>query len=266
MILGMLRIVVAFTCLLSAIPLRAQDDKQPALPSFPSEIAYQHEIKPHRHTIPLQGITSGDDQIGLTLTVSPAGDVIKAVPRANTDQLKLWPKLQAEIYAWKFAPFEVDGKAITAEVDEYVDLVPPERFPAMHIPAPVVHPNSKVAITLQRTVCYGRCPAYSVTVSSQGIVFIGAAYVTATGKHTATISADDVRKLAQRFVDADFYSMAGEYRAGVTDNPTYTLSITIDGHTKKVVDYVGPSVGMPAAITELEDGVDSLAHTDQWIH
>ncbi len=51
------------------------------------------------------------------------------------------------------------------------------------------------------------------------------------------------------------------YRAGVTDNPTYVLSITIDGQAKKVVDYVGSWEGMPMVITELEDEVDTLAQT-----
>jgi hypothetical protein len=80
------------------------------------------------------------------------------------------------------------------------------------------------------------------------------------------VDPDEVRKLAQRFIDADFYSMDAEYRESATDNPTYVLSISIDGHTKKVVDYVGVSEGMPAVITDLEDAVDTLARTDRWIH
>jgi hypothetical protein len=55
------------------------------------------------------------------------------------------------------------------------------------------------------------------------------------------------------------------YRAGVTDNPTYVLSIVIDGQAKKVVDYVGSWEGIPAVITELEDEVDALAQTQRWI-
>ena len=54
------------------------------------------------------------------------------------------------------------------------------------------------------------------------------------------------------------------YRAAVTDNPTYALSIAIDGQTKKVVDYVGSWEGMPAVITELEDEVDAFARTERW--
>jgi hypothetical protein len=59
--------------------------------------------------------------------------------------------------------------------------------------------------------------------------------------------------------------MDATYKAGVTDNPTYLLSITIDGHTKEVEDYVGSWEGMPAVVTELEDEVDTFARTLRWI-
>jgi hypothetical protein len=59
--------------------------------------------------------------------------------------------------------------------------------------------------------------------------------------------------------------MDAVYRAGVTDNPTYVLSITIDGKAKEVEDYVGSWEGMPAVITELEDEVDTFGRTERWI-
>jgi Ankyrin repeats (3 copies) len=58
--------------------------------------------------------------------------------------------------------------------------------------------------------------------------------------------------------------MDSSYTACVTDNPTYILSIAIDGHAKRVVDYVGSWEGMPAVIAELEDKVRRL-HTQRWI-
>lgn len=157
------------------------------------------------------------------------------------------------------------GKAVSAEVEEYIDLVPPERLPANHIAAPIIRPDSKITITLERGGCYGTCPVYTVAVSPDGIVFEGKYYVAAHGKRTADVNADDVRSLAKKFVDADFYFMDDDYSAAVTDMPAYVLSITIDGHTKKVMDYVGSWVGMPAVITELENAVDSLANTSRWI-
>ena len=76
---------------------------------------------------------------------------------------------------------------------------------------------------------------------------------------------DEVRNLARRFVAADFYSMESEYRDNVTDNPTYILSIAIDGRTKRVEDYVGAWEGMPGVISDLEQEVDKFAHTERWI-
>jgi ankyrin repeat protein len=263
--LRMARLLIAFVCLLSSAFLWASDEKPPSYPSFAYEIARAHEIKPHRRMIPLEGVSHGDNQLRLTLTVSSAGDVISAEAGGDSTSLDFWPQLQEEVRQWKFTPFEENGKAVTANVEEYIDLVPPERLPAVHVAPPPLRSNSRVKITLERTGCFGSCPGYIVSVSTDGIVFNGRNYVVATGKHTDTVSADDVRDLARHFIAADFYSMDAVYQAGVTDNATYILTIEIDGHTKEVEDYVGSWVGMPAVVTELEDEVDVLARTQRWI-
>src|SRR5271154_4506050 len=102
--------------------LGAQEDKQSSLPSFDYEVAVAHEIKPPRRTIPLSGVEPGFNQISITLTVSPSGEVIDAKVSSGTGSEKNWPLLQGEGRQWKFTPFEEDGKAATAEVQEYVDL------------------------------------------------------------------------------------------------------------------------------------------------
>jgi len=261
----MTRVLLAAACLFSCAGAWATQEKPAAYPSFDYQIAYTHEVKPHRRTIPLAGVSYGGHQLGITLTVSPAGDVLDAKPAGEDGDLKLWPALRPEVLHWKFTPFEVDGRPVTASVEEYIDLVPPERFPMIHVPPPKVRPNSNVTITLTRSMCYGRCPAYKVSVSTKGIVFDGDVYVAAKGRQTDTVDPSAVRELAKRFVAADFYSMNNEYRASVTDNSTYTLSISIDGHKKQVADYVGQWEGMPAIIVDLEDDVDALAHTERWI-
>jgi ankyrin repeat protein len=242
-----------------------QDEKKPPCPSYDYDVAREHEIKPHRRTIPLRGVQPGFNQIHLTLTVSPAGEVTDADANGDPKALKFWSQVQDEVHQWKFTPFEVDGKATKAEIEEYLDLVPPERLPKKHVSAPALRPNSMVAITLQRTGCFGSCPSYSVTVSTDGLIFEGGGFVVASGKHTATVDPDEVRTLAKRFVVADFYSMDSSYVASVTDNPTYILSIEIDDESKRVEDYVGAWEGMPAVITDLENQVDALARTERWI-
>jgi hypothetical protein len=260
----MLRAFIALSCVLSsACPGIAQEE--PSYPSFDYEIARTHELKPHRRTIPMKGVSSGTNQLHLSLTVTPAGDVSDAEASGDDKILKFWPRLRNEVLQWKFKPFEENGKAVTAEIEEYIDLVPPERLPKRHAAPPSLRRDSGVVITLQRTGCFGSCPSYNVTVSTEGIVFNGHGYVVATGKHTDTAKPEDVRALARKFIAADFYSMDASYRASVTDSPTYVLSIVIDGHKKEVEDYVGEWEGTPAIITELEDEVDSFARTDRWI-
>jgi ankyrin repeat protein len=258
------RMIGAVACLLWSTFLWAQNENRLSIPSYDYDVARAHEIKPHRRTIPLKGVP-GFNQLCLTLTVSPTGDVVAADASGDREMLKFWPQLQGEVRQWKFTPFEMNGKAVTAEVEEYIDLVPPERLPKNHVAAPALRPNSRVTITLQRTGCFGSCPSYTVTVSTDGIVFDGRGFVVASGRHTDRVDVDEVRNLARSFVAADFYSMASSYRSAVTDNPTYVLSITIDGHMKKVEDYVGSWEGMPAVITELEDEVDTFGRTQRWI-
>jgi ankyrin repeat protein len=210
-------------------------------------------------------VRAGFNQIHLTITVSPFGDVMDVTPGGGDDVLKFWPQVQGEVKAWKFTPFEKNGKAVTAEIEEYLDLVPPERLPKKHVPPPPLRPTSAIVITLERTGCFGSCPSYRVTLANERIEFDGHGYVAASGRHTEFVDPNDVRNLAARFIAADFYSMDPVYRAAVTDSPTYTLSISIDGKEMRVVDYVGEWERMPAVISELENEVDKLAGTDRWI-
>jgi ankyrin repeat protein len=260
----MIRAVV-ISCVFSSILLWASDEKKPSYPFFPYDVVQSHELEPHRRTIPHPGVDHGFNQLHLTLTVSPTGEVVDAEATGDKKILKYWPELQGEVRQWKFMPFEKDGKPVRAQVEEYIDLVPPERPPAHHVVPPVLRPNSKVAITLQRSGCFGSCPAYSVTVSTEGIIFEGNGNVAAQGKHHSNVDPDAVRKLAKMFIASDFYSMDSRYEASVTDSPTYSLSLTVDGRNKSIVDYVGEWVGMPGVITELEKKVDAIGLTDRWI-
>jgi hypothetical protein len=254
----------ALACLSLSV-LHASPQAAPAPPSFGFDQAYHHELKPHRNTIPVKDFHSGDDQIGLVLIVSSSGDVVSATANGDANTRSYWPTVKEEVLSWKFDPFLVDGRPVTAKVEEYVDLVPPERLPTTRVTPPVIRPNSHVTISLKRSMCYGQCPAYSVTVSAKGVVFDGEKYVAIPGKHTASVDPIAVRALAARFIAADFYSMEPNYHASVTDNAGYRLSISIDGHKKQVDDYVGQRVGMPAVIKDLEDAVDELAGTKRWI-
>ncbi len=260
----MKRIILAAACLLVCWVVWGQSEKH-KLPSFDHSEAEEHEIAPHRRAFRVEGVNSGFNQLHVDLTVSNTGAVIDAEAGGNLEMMKFWPQLRVEVLAWKFKPFEVDGKAVMAEVEEFIEIYPPERLPNVHAAAPAIRADSKITITLRRTGCYGTCASYTVKVGPDGIVFDGDGYVVAYGKHTDSVKEDEVRKFAEKFVTGDFYSMDDSYRENATDLPTYVVSIEIDGHKKEVEDYAGRSAGMPEVVTELEQEVDEFARTARWV-
>jgi hypothetical protein len=135
--------------------------------------------------------------------------------------------------------------------------------------APVDTPppaQGHVAISLERTVCFGFCPAYRVTITGDGqVTYVGERFVNVRGEQHAAIPAADVQRLLQRFDAVNFNSLRNEYRAQVTDLPTYTITLERNGRRKAVVDYGGTIAGMPESVRALQDEIDRVANTAQWV-
>lgn len=142
---------------------------------------------------------------------------------------------------------------------------------------------SKLRILLQRSACFGDCPDYMVSISGDGQVVFTTDYQPASpvaevhrefspvsgvmvpGTHRTSIDRSLVRALVQQFRAAQFFNLANEYRHSITDSPTYIVAIDTGTKSKRIVDYVGKEVGMPAAVTALEDAIDKAAGTSRWI-
>jgi hypothetical protein len=134
--------------------------------------------------------------------------------------------------------------------------------------APVEAPAQEgpVEITLRRTVCYGFCPAYTVTITGDGAVrYVGERFVNVVGPASATIPREDVAALLARFDEIGFDQLDDEYRGMMTDLPTTTITLVRNGRRKSLVDYGGTSVGMPRAVRDLQAEIDRVAGTAQWV-
>lgn len=137
-----------FIFLIASLPGRADTGASHSLFSY--QEVRKHELLPHRRIIPRAGIRSGFNQLRLRLTVSADGRVAKAEPDENTALFALWPEVRDEVLAWKFLPFERDGKAVLAEVDDYITFAPLELSPKRHVTPPILSAGSRIAITLQK--------------------------------------------------------------------------------------------------------------------
>jgi hypothetical protein len=153
---------------------------------------------------------------------------------------------------------------------DYPDGIPTQSAPtARHVSFPQVHDWNSVCITLSRTVCFtDQCPAYRIEIHGDGtILYEGAENVVVKGQHRTSTTPDKVRQLVNAFRDADYYSLRDYYQGEMFgDAPTYQTSIEIDGQVKQVRERMGgPSVGMSATVSKLENAIDTLANAQQWI-
>ncbi len=145
---------------------------------------------------------------------------------------------------------------ITLFVRAYSDLYPELTQP------PKANEYKDVIITLERTPCYGTCPDYKLTIYGDGkIVYEGKEYVKITGTQTAQISIDQVKAIVDEFYRIDYFSLQDKYTGNITDLPTTITSITINGTTKKVVNYYGA----PKKLDELENKIDEITNSKIWI-
>ena len=126
-------------------------------------------------------------------------------------------------------------------------------------------------IQLQRTSCYGPCPIYTVSIDARGVVtYVGEKFVRVVGRQTARIDPMIVAKLLARAESIRFFDLRNAYRtienpdgstSTVTDLPTTIVTVTANGRTKTVEDYVAA----PDALKEFEREIDEAAGTKRWI-
>lgn len=134
------------------------------------------------------------------------------------------------------------------------------------IKTPVPNNIKEVVITLERTACFGICPIYTLTIYGDGrVVYEGIRFVRIEGARTATINEEKVRQLVTEFQSIDYFSLDDSYEElNATDMPSAITSITINGKTKTVRHYHG-DFSAPEKLTELEDRIDQIVNSDQWI-
>jgi hypothetical protein len=128
-------------------------------------------------------------------------------------------------------------------------------------------PNYKdMVITLERTPCYGFCPVYKLTIGGDGtVVYEGKDFVSIRNREETTISRDEIDQLVKEFKRIDYFSLNDEYtERTITDAPSVITSITLDGKTKTIEHYHG-DFSAPEELTELEDAIDEIVNSDQWI-
>jgi hypothetical protein len=127
--------------------------------------------------------------------------------------------------------------------------------------------RSQILITIKRQACFGSCPIYSAEIYSDGtVVYHGEDFVKVRGEQRHTITMDRLAELVKAFQRANYFSLKDRYEVdekghSMTDLPRTTTSISLNGKTKKVIDYYCP----PKELVALEDLIDKLAGLYEYI-
>ncbi|MFN8380258.1 MAG: DUF6438 domain-containing protein [Anaerolineae bacterium] len=125
--------------------------------------------------------------------------------------------------------------------------------------------GAQVALTLERTACFGSCPIYSVTIYDDGtVVYQGERFVDVLGEQTSQIDPALVEQTVQMFADAGYFDWDDSYNEMlVTDLPSVITSAMRDGETHRIERYEGDS-NAPFLLPFLENWLDLIANTAQW--
>src|SRR5258706_8044593 len=134
--------------------------------------------------------------------------------------------------------------------------------------------NKTGLITLERSVCFGTCPSYIVTLASDGkVTWEGRDFVKTIGKATAQIRPEAFDKLVKEFEKIKFATLDDKYETGTrgcpesaTDNPSAQVSIRTNGKTKGVLHYYGcRDSEVLRKLTALERKIDEVIGTERWL-
>jgi len=126
--------------------------------------------------------------------------------------------------------------------------------------------QKELVIKLERTACFGKCPVYSLMIKGDGtVIYAGVQFVKTTGIQETKISMDAVNQLILDFEKADYFSLKESYtKFGKSDMPSANTSISIGGRTKAIKHYLG-DLTAPKQLTELENKIDEIVNSAQWI-
>lgn len=171
--------------------------------------------------------------------------------------MRIWLTIAAAVlFATSCAPAQQSSAGVSSQRDSSLGAAPFDE------------------ITLQRTECYGTCPAYTVILHGDGtVVYKGKSHVVAIGERKSSISKASVSFLLSAFGNASFLSFQDEYgseRDGCkevwTDHPSLMIRYQSKANSKSVSYYTG-CVGAKDLhkIAWLADTIDIVTNTRQWV-
>ncbi len=129
-------------------------------------------------------------------------------------------------------------------------------------------PKPTLLASLERTVCYGTCPAYEVRVFTDGRVeWVGRQFVKVVGPATRKLTPARLADLKRAFKDSNYLNLGEGFDCVErTDHPSAKTSFSDGAMTKSINHYHGClSKQGVKELAALENTFDRIVDTARWI-
>ena len=111
--------------------------------------------------------------------------------------------------------------------------------------------SPKIIISLEKTACFGRCPAFKIIIYNNGeALYNGLKFVKKVGEHDLKVSKREIDKILSKAKKIGFNNLKNEYTERITDLPTTYIMI----NNKKIKDYYGA----PSKLKDLEKMIEKI--------
>lgn len=125
--------------------------------------------------------------------------------------------------------------------------------------------DDSTVISLERSMCFGWCPDYTLRLHGSGRVeYVGRHFVCDLGKRESTADALEVRRLVEAMLAAGFIGLAWNPGALMTDHETVVTTLLHEGRAFRVSHYHGDQ-GAPRWLSFMEEEIDRVAGSARWL-
>lgn len=125
--------------------------------------------------------------------------------------------------------------------------------------------DDSTVISIERSMCFGRCPDYTLRLHGSGRVeYVGRHFVCDFGERGSAADALEVRRLVEAMLTAGFIGLAWGPGALMTDHETVVTTLQHDGRAFRVSHYHGDQ-GAPRWLSFMEEEIDRVAGSARWL-
>ena len=122
--------------------------------------------------------------------------------------------------------------------------------------------NDSLFVTIERTVCFGKCPAYKASIYTKGyIIFDGKMNVDKIGRFSTQLSKEELESLKQKINTINYFDLNDKYDGPVTDLPSVITSVALNGYRKSIT----ARYEVPAELKGFQNFIDKLFIDKNWI-